>query len=570
MKNISQSISDRKPRKSMVFLIIFLMCVAAVLTGTAVAQDDDEPADNFPIEHPDFPGVMILNQEQVGRSVETTITIPVQKDAYISSGFANSNFGNSTTLNNGFQSSGGLNAMRMILQFDLASIPSNAHIDNATFDIYQIQTVPAGDSDYCMEAQYMRASWVEGSITWNNANYLGGTVIGVGCLNNVLGWKSLNATNVVNSWHSGAQVNYGAILTGDERPEVNRSRIFYSREQPGDTFPRLVVTYNQQCDNIPPTSNVHPLNQWSPASFPVSWSGSDTAPSGCPASGINHYDIDYRINGGTWIRWKSTSDTSGTFSAASNGNFVEFRSRATDNAGNVSAWSGTQASTTVDSIPPTANTQVLPEYSPPFGTISWTGSDNLSGIRSYDVQFRFNYGPWQNLVLNAPPSQTSYNYTGAAAGFYEIRTRATDNAGNVMPWSGPQASTTVVDEPASFLSVTPNIIKPSTVPTQTFTIQWDAFTLPPATIQRVDLYYKFGNSNWIQFDTSTSASGSTQFNWTTANPGGTDGLYYFTAIATDSLMQQETLGDPKASGIVDMADEIQPIKYLPLIFRDTN
>ena len=78
-------------------------------------------------------------------------------------------------------------------------------------------------------AQFVRSSWSEFGATWNNANFLGGDPLPLGQVNNQDGWKSGDVTNLVHAWLSGAETNHGLILTGDETPSNNRSRIFNSR-----------------------------------------------------------------------------------------------------------------------------------------------------------------------------------------------------------------------------------------------------------------------------------------------------------------------------------------------------
>ena len=136
---------------------------------------------------------------------------------------------------------------------------------------------------------------------------------------------------------------------------------------------------------------MNPLPQFEPGQFEVTWTGYDVAPSGCKPSGIANYDIQYRINGGSWVTWKTrTTATSQTFkNYASNGQFVEFRARATDNAGNVAAYTNPQASTTIDTVPPVATVNPLPAVTVyPTFQVTWSGTDNLSGVANYDVEFR--------------------------------------------------------------------------------------------------------------------------------------------------------------------------------------
>jgi hypothetical protein len=555
-------------------MLAFLLCLGIVVASTAVAQDEKPAAsDEYPIEHPDFPGVYILEQVQSGDEIQTTLAISVLQDTFLSSGTPNTNYGTATSLNIGWSNSGSppLNAMRMILQFSLSAIPANATINNATFNIFQTSAIPANDSDFGIQAQFMRQAWGENTVTWNNANFLGSDIIGVGFTNNVSGWKVFDATQVVQTWYSGQRPNFGAIFTGDERPDQNRSRVFYSREQPGSgcgnpfgfgCSPYLVVTFNEaNCDTIAPTVSVNPLPQWSPQSFTVTWGGTDTAPPGCPPTGIANYSVQYRINSGAWTDWQNfTTATSAVFNIASNAQFVQFRARARDGVGNVVPWEniGPQASTTVDSVPPNATVNPLPEFSTTSGTITWTGSDNLSGISTYSVQFRVNGGPWEFLVQNVPASQTSFAYFGAPPGFFELRASATDNAGNVQPWGNPQASTTIVGYPVADMNpISPSII---TNPAQTtIPLSWTVYP-NGYTVTGVQIWYKYGLGSWTLFNTFAGNSGNTSF---PINNG--DGVYSFEAVALSLTVSEPQTGQAEASVIVDHAGLVVPRAYMPIV-----
>ncbi|MBC7250951.1 MAG: hypothetical protein H5T62_11770, partial [Anaerolineae bacterium] len=87
-------------------------------------------------------------------------------------------------------------------------------------------------------------------------------------------------------------------------------------------------------DNQPPVSWVERLNsvQYNPV-FTVSWTGYDQG-----GSGIKCYDVQFRDGFGSWQNWQTcTTATSAEFSGQS-GHTYSFRSRATDNAGNVENW----------------------------------------------------------------------------------------------------------------------------------------------------------------------------------------------------------------------------------------
>lgn len=580
MKNKMSHLRTDLSHKSVLLLLVLLLGFGIVISGTAVAQEDPPPPpDTFPMEHPGFPGVYIMDRVVTGDQVETTLAIPVQQDAFLSSGQPNTNFGSSTSLNIGWSNNSNLNAMRFILQFDLSAIPANATINNATFNIWQTSAVPANDFDFGLQAQFMRQAWSENSVTWNNANFLGSTIIGVGFTNNASGWKTFNATQVVSTWYSGSQANFGAIFTGAEGPAENRSRVFFSGNQPGSDCgnpfgfgcrPYLVVTINEQnCDNIPPTATVGVLPQWSPQAFTVTWSGFDSAPSGCPPTGIANYSVQYSLNNGaSWIDWQNfTTATSATFSLVGNGQFVQFRARARDLNENAPPWSsvGAQASTTVDTLTPNATVNPLPEFSLTSGTITWTGSDNLSGIRTYDVQFRVNGGPWELLVQNAPVSQTSFAYSGAPAGFFELRARATDNVGNIQPWGNPQASTTVVTNPVAEMNpISPSIV---TDPSATsIPISWTVEDLGYNVIG-IEIWVRQGLGGWTRWSTFSGSTRNATYNFGTG-----DRAFQFEAVAlaSNSSNDEPRNSTAEASFILDQeAPFVLPIIDMPVVFNTT-
>jgi hypothetical protein len=98
-------------------------------------------------------------------------------------------------------------------------------------------------------------------------------------------------------------------------------------------------------DSVPPVvAMTSPTSSTSTkTAITVSWTGSD------PASGITGYDVQYQVNGGAWQSLLTgTAFTSTTFSG-NNGVTYAFRVRATDRAGNTSAFVQSTA-TTVNSM----------------------------------------------------------------------------------------------------------------------------------------------------------------------------------------------------------------------------
>ncbi len=83
--------------------------------------------------------------------------------------------------------------------------------------------------------------------------------------------------------------------------------------------------------------------------------------------------------------------------------------------------------------------------------MTWSGTDNASGIKHYDVQARVDGSDWHDWQIGT--TNTSAQVTGAQNGsLYEFRARATDNAGNTQGWSsGPQAQTVVAFHPVAYV-----------------------------------------------------------------------------------------------------------------------
>ena len=195
-------------------------------------------------------------------------------------------------------------------------------------------------------------------------------------------------------------------------------------------------------DTVPPESSVSTQPSFSRATFTLSWSGSDNL----GGSGLASYTIYVSDNGGSFTPFLiNTTQTSAPFTGLDSHTYG-FYSIAIDNAGNVQPTpSAAQATTTVDTTPPTSSVLSLPalENSTSF-LVSWSGSDNPggSGIASYAIFVSDNGGSFTPFLTNT--TQTSATFTGQndhTYGFYSV---AIDNAGNVQPTPGSAQATTTV------------------------------------------------------------------------------------------------------------------------------
>jgi len=101
-------------------------------------------------------------------------------------------------------------------------------------------------------------------------------------------------------------------------------------------------------------------------------------------------------------------------------------------------WDATVGNLTLDRTPPTATADTSPMYGDaPFRDfhVWWYGSDNLSGVASYDIQYRDGPGGvWTNLLTGT--TDTGYRFVGVDGHTYYFRARARDLAGNQSAYAG--------------------------------------------------------------------------------------------------------------------------------------
>jgi hypothetical protein len=312
-------------------------------------------------------------------------------------------------------------------------------------------------------------------------------------------------------------------------------------------------------DTTPPKSTVSALPQWSPLTFTVSWSGSDET----GGSGLKHFDIQVRSDGGSWGNWVMGTIATSQDYTGSDGVLYEFRARAVDNAGNVQEWSATpQAATTVDALPPEATVSPLPTLTlDHLITVTWSGTDAGSGIDHFDVEYQVGGGSWK--AFKTDTTETSGSLTDGRQGTtYGFRARAVDNAGNEQPWSDDaQVTTTVsIGEPsARVIPFTSPIVKETTFP-----VEWAGEPPPGASIVSYDIQYNFNGGPWIDWLLDTEDT-TAQF---TAEQG--DGIYAFQARARDNAGRiSPYMGSSEAVIAVDaVAPPITIRIYASILFGD--
>jgi hypothetical protein len=192
-------------------------------------------------------GPVILAEER-GESgaLRTLVALPAQADAYIASERADQNFGVGP-LYLGYNLDGDhFGAQRMLLYFDVTSIPVDAVVHDATLHLRVSSFHPAKDDPMPTIIRRMASSWAEQSVTWNTEPTWG-EIRAHAPVGNALDWYEWNLTSLVADWVDGAHVNDGIEIIGDERVR-RRERVFYSRETGTDLFPRLIVDYTRLDD----------------------------------------------------------------------------------------------------------------------------------------------------------------------------------------------------------------------------------------------------------------------------------------------------------------------------------
>lgn len=449
---VAQPMQTMQRRRLFFFLFTFLLVLVLVFTGLLVvtvgtAQEfvAEPPERGLEREAPAREAV-ILEQERISKTaVQTVIELPAIADTYIASERPDQNFG-ADALFLGYNLVGDhYGAQRMLLRFDVENhIPLTATINAAHLHLRLSFSSPSNDEPMGTELRRLSSSWDEFTVTWNTEPAWT-PVDKTATVGSELTWYEWEITEVVHNWVNGVFDNDGVEIIGDETVQ-QRERAFYSRETLSGFYPRLIVSYTEEDDLEPPEVSVDPLPEFSPRTFTVSWSGHD--PGG---SGIDYYDVQYRVNEDVWIDWQVGATFTSTEFVGNNGNLYEFRARGVDNAGNVEPFGDAEAATTVDNQPPVSQVGPLPTIINEVAfTVSWSGHDHGgSGIHYFDVQYRYNNGPW--ILWQQQTVANQALFTATTDGFYEFEVRAVDNLGHVEPFTNQPDSGVIVDAEPPFV-----------------------------------------------------------------------------------------------------------------------
>lgn len=232
-------------------------------------------------------------------------------------------------------------------------------------------------------------------------------------------------------------------------------------DRAGNVQPWTSAQASTRVDSVAPTTSMTPLDQYTTsASFVVNWQGYDSG------SGIATYDLDGRLNNGPWQRILSnTSQTNFLVSGLLNGDFVEFRVRARDIAGNAQTFPQLpQASTTVVLEPLSVVKPFIPLVMKPTDavtdtfTVQWVGyTVPNTTIVDYDLRYRFkpnngSFGAWTDVPLPSPTAQSvEFNGPFTEDGVYEFEVRATNSIAQTEAFTGQAEAKKIIDLQEPFI-----------------------------------------------------------------------------------------------------------------------
>ena len=229
-------------------------------------------------------------------------------------------------------------------------------------------------------------------------------------------------------------------------------------------------------DTQPPTK---------PASLEASASGSDTIGLSWDAAtddrGVSGYQVERCSGQGCtdFTHLADTTDTTYSDSGLTASTEYTYRVRASDAAGNLSAYSDPASATTAaapDTQPPTkpASLEASASGSDTIG-LSWDAATDDRGVSGYQVERCSGQGCTDFTHL-ADTTDTTYSDSGLTASTeYTYRVRASDAAGNLSAYSDPASATTAA-APDTQPPTKPASLEASASGSDTIGLSWDAAT----------------------------------------------------------------------------------------------
>ncbi|MCK4496997.1 MAG: PKD domain-containing protein [Candidatus Aenigmarchaeota archaeon] len=270
-----------------------------------------------------------------------------------------------------------------------------------------------------------------------------------------------------------------------------------------------------------PTCEMTGLNTYTTSeSIGLSWSGED--PGGSEVTG---YRVWYKKDSGSWNVWNDFSGSveSGTFAGEGESSY-DFRCQAKTAIYPNGGIHSTTVSTFVDTTPPTASMDTMPEWANQESfSVSWSGDDSGSGVKDYDVEYSTSPPSWTNWLTDTELTSKDFgngdpiNVNDGET--YHFRVMARDNAGLEGEWSNSENISVDIAAPTCSITDLPDYIA-----TSDFPVSWSGDDSGSG-VKDYDVEYSLDEENWVSFASQTAD--------TSKNASLTDGEYYFRCMARD-------------------------------------
>ena len=160
-------------------------------------------------------------------------------------------------------------AVRSLVQFDMAALPSGQDIKQATLRLRLTGSVFSWSTDYQISTHRVTSAWSEGSVAWEDQLGLGEAYGSTMIAPESQGWHEFDVTGLVRAWYEGIQPNHGIAIRGPEELDYTMCMQFGTRES--DYVPELVVDYSasKMWDGAI-SSDWHTAGNWTPSGVPTS------------------------------------------------------------------------------------------------------------------------------------------------------------------------------------------------------------------------------------------------------------------------------------------------------------
>jgi len=191
-------------------------------------------------------------------------------------------------------------------------------------------------------------------------------------------------------------------------------------------------------DASAPTSSVTVLADQNTATFDVPFSATDAG------SGVETVELFTNFAGGAFASYGTFSASPISFTAASGEGSYGFYTVATDSLGNAEADpAAAQQTSVLDTTNPESSVQALAPYQTSgIFNVTASGTDNLTGIASYELFYSLDAGAWTS---SGSTTDGLFSFTSVGDGTYGFYSVATDSVGNSEAAAASADATTSVD-----------------------------------------------------------------------------------------------------------------------------